>query len=253
MKVLMRLMNVTFLELVRQKLVFAIAFLALFLLALSFLLGAMSLDERLRILLHISFGSLHILLVLLVLVLGAHHWQKEIDRQTLFMLLARPVTRGRLFWGKYLGLLALTLLFQVVFALLQLVLISEKLILTHFAWAHFNMWVEVAWLLAFVFSVSVVLRPVFAMGLALCFWLAGYWQNEMAFFAQKFQSDLFLGLSKIAPYLFPQFVGGELRSEYFLTQTLIPQWGGLATLQVFLYTLLLLVWGEQRFQRRDLV
>lgn len=253
MKVIGALLRVTFLELIRQKIVIILAFVSAFLLLVSLMLGSLTIEEQFRILLHLSFSSIQFILVLLAIMVGAYHWQKERDRQTLFMLLARPLSRSQLFWGKFLGVGSMLMFFQLILALIQFVLLPNQFMTLRFLWAHFNLSVEIFFVLAGVFSLSVVWRPILAIGITISLWLAGYWQVEFYFFAEKLKMTSFALLSKVAPFLFPQIIGSELRSLHFLSDQLVNDWGGLATLQVFVYGLLLLTLGEKFLNRRDLV
>lgn len=253
MKVILTLMRVTFLELIRQKIVIVLAFVSAFLFLVSLMLGSLTIEEQYRILLHLSFSSIQYILVLLAIMVGAYHWQKERDRQTLFMLLARPLSRSQLFWGKFLGVLAMLLFFQLILLIIQFILLPNQFTVSRFLWAHLNLSVEIFFVLAGVFSLSVVWRPILAIGITISLWLAGYWQVEFHYFAEKLKMTSFEFLSQMAPYLFPQIVGSELRSLHFLSENLVTDWGGLATLQVFFYGLVLLMLGETFLNRRDLV
>lgn len=253
MKVIFTLMRVSFLELIRQKIVVILAFVSAFLLLIAMMLGSLSIEEQFRILLHLSFSSIQYVLILLAIMVGAYHWQKERDRQTLFMLLARPLSRSQLYWGKFFGIYSLLIFFQMILLVTQYFLLPNQFQLSRFFWAHLNLSVEIFLILAGVFSLSIVWRPILAIGVTISLWLAGYWQVEFQFFAQKLKMDSFEILSQIAPYIFPQIVGAELRSVHFLEGSLVNQWGSLATLQVLLYGLVLLMLGDHFFQRRDLV
>jgi len=254
MKACLSIAKVTFIEFARQRVVFIIGFVAIFLVLLTLLLSSMSLNERLRITVHIGFGSIQFMQALLALFLGGTLLSKEIERQTLFTLLARPVSRRLIFWSKWLGLAILLAHFQILLGFLHAVLIFEGVDWLRFVWAHLELYVETLCLLSVAMSLSVILRPALVIASTFSIWLGGYWQNELLYFSERSKSVLFFWVAEASPFIFPHFViGSELRSVYFLTEDMIAKWGVLSFSQIILYSLVFLFIGDTLFSRRDLV
>jgi len=253
MRPLVAIAKVTFLEIARQKIVFLMGFLAVFLVLITLLLSSMSLDERLRITIHLGFGSIQIMQVFLAIFLGSTLWSRELDRRTLFTLLSRPVSRHLVFWSKYFGMLILLAHFQIFLAILHAVLIREGVSWTRFVWAHLALFIESLCILSVTMSLSVVLRPALVIATAFTIWLGGYWQNEISYFATKTGSTFFALFADVSNYIFPRFViGTEIRSVYFLTHNIVERWGLLSLLHIFLYSLIFLSVGEWLFSKKDL-
>jgi Cu-processing system permease protein len=248
------LSKVTAIELARQKIVFITGFVALFLILVSLLLASLSLDEKLRITVHIGFGAIQITQVFLAVFLGSTLLFKELERQTLFVLLARPISRGQLFWSKWLGVSILLLLFHGGLFCVHGFLIGDNINWLRFCWAHFVLYIETLCILSIAFGLSTFLRPSLVIGLVLSLWLSGHWQKELVYFAEKTKETFFLGFADLSYYLFPKFfVGVELRSVYFLSHETINSWGVLGLFHMILYGLLMLLLGSFIFDKRDLV
>lgn len=253
MRAFFAISRVTFIEFARQRFVFFMGFVALFLVLVTLLLASMSLDERLRITIHIGFSSIQFMQVLLALFLGSTLWSKELDRQTLFTLLARPVSRRLIFWSKWFGLAALLAHFQFFLALLHAALIWEGVEWARFLWTHLQLYFESLCILSVAMSLSVLLRPALVIATTFSIWLGGYWQHELLYFAERSKSPFFMMFAEASSYLFPKFVvGTELRSVYFLADGMVEQWGLLSVVHIVLYALVLLFIGDTLFTRRDL-
>jgi ABC-type transport system involved in multi-copper enzyme maturation permease subunit len=253
MRAFLAISRVTFVEFARQKVVFVTAFVAVFLVLLTLLLSSMSLDERLRITVHIGFGSIQFTQALLALFLGGTLLSKELERQTLFILLARPISRRLIFWSKWFGMAVLLAHFQLLMGSLHAILIFEGVDWIRFLWSHVELYFETLCLLSVAISLSVVLRPALVIASTFSIWLAGYWQNELTYFAERTKSPLFSFFAEASHYIFPNFViGTELRSVYFLSRDMIENWGFLSLLQIVLYSLIFLFVGDSSFHRRDL-
>lgn len=253
MRSIWALARVTFLELVRQKYILLLGFVGVFLLSVSFFISTLSFDEKLRILIHLGFSSFQFILVSMALLVGSNHWQKEIERQTLLLLVSRPLSRVQIFYGKFIGIGMLLVVFSFLFLCLHYLMIGHDVKLSRFLWAHLDLLIEAFFVLAISFSLSLKLRPALSFATSFSFWLAGHWQSELAFFAKKSQSWLFHQVLEVSPYFFPQFVSAELRSVYFMTEELIQNWGGSSLLQIFLLANLWLLLGERLFNKRDLI
>jgi len=84
----------------------AFRILALFLvvmLAVARLVEPLALGEGRRVTLDLGLGLMSLFGLLLILLLGTRVVQKEIERKTILLILARPVGRGEFLAGKFLG------------------------------------------------------------------------------------------------------------------------------------------------------
>lgn len=121
---------VTFKEGVRNRSVYGIFLLALFLLCANFFTTGMALKDTGKITIDIALSSVSLAGLLLVLFVGINLIAKDMDRRTIFMILSRPISRSQYLIGKFLGvamLIAATLLMLSVMAMLSIIVFKLQL------------------------------------------------------------------------------------------------------------------------------
>ena len=106
----------TFLELVRNRVLYMFLFFAVFLLFLMLALGQLSFAEQFRLSISLGLASIHMCLVALTIFIGGSIVYKEIDRLTILTVLVRPLSRPQFLVGKYLGFLQLMFSFNLGFS-----------------------------------------------------------------------------------------------------------------------------------------
>src|SRR5688572_46674 len=97
------LAKTSFRELVRERVFWLVAGLAIFLLCLSLLLGELSFDERERLLWDFGLAAAEIGALAMALFSGSYLIPREVERQTCLLILAKPVSRFQFLLGKWLG------------------------------------------------------------------------------------------------------------------------------------------------------
>ncbi|MFW5735690.1 MAG: ABC transporter permease [Oceanidesulfovibrio sp.] len=95
----------TFREAVRDRILYIIAVFVAVMILLSKVLGWISVNEDLKVVSDLGLMALSVFGALVVIFLGTQLIHKEIDKRTIYVILARPVGRGQYVIGKYLGLL----------------------------------------------------------------------------------------------------------------------------------------------------
>lgn len=96
------LARTTLREMLRERVFMVAVLIAIVLLALSFLLGALSFAEQRKILADFGFLAVQISGLGVSLFAGAYLLAKEIEKQTCLLILSRPVTRSQFILGKLL-------------------------------------------------------------------------------------------------------------------------------------------------------
>jgi ABC-type transport system involved in multi-copper enzyme maturation permease subunit len=99
----------TFRETVRERVLYNLVFFALLLTASSLLLGQLSIRQDEKIVKDLGLAAIDIFGTLIALFIGVGMIGKEIERRSLYPLLAKPLRRHEFLLGKFLGL-AFTLL-----------------------------------------------------------------------------------------------------------------------------------------------
>jgi ABC-type transport system involved in multi-copper enzyme maturation permease subunit len=102
----------TFRETVRDKILYNLILFALVMILSSIVLGYLTLGNEEKIILDLGLSAISIFGMLISIFIGIGLVHKELEKRTVYALLAKPVRRHELILGKYLGLL-FTLLVNV--------------------------------------------------------------------------------------------------------------------------------------------
>ena len=94
----------TFRETVRERVLYNLVFFAIAMTLSGFLLGQLSIRQDERILKNVGLASMEIFGTVIAIFIGVGLVSKEIERRSLYPLLAKPLTRTELFLGKFVGL-----------------------------------------------------------------------------------------------------------------------------------------------------
>lgn len=124
----------TFLEAVRNRVLYLLLVFGALMILLSKALGWVLIGETLKVITDVSLMTLSVFGALITIFLGTQMIYNEIDKRTIYVLLARPVPRWQFVIGKYLGLLltvltmiaALSLIFLAYLALMSSGLVEQE-------------------------------------------------------------------------------------------------------------------------------
>ncbi len=102
----------TFRETVRERVLYNLVFFAVLMTSAGLLVGQLSIRQNEKILKDIGLASMDLFGTLIAVFIGTGLVSKEIERRSLYPLLAKPLGRGEFFFGKFAGL-AFTLFVNV--------------------------------------------------------------------------------------------------------------------------------------------
>lgn len=111
----------TFRETVRERVLYNLVFFAILLTLAGLLLGQLSVRQDEKVLKDIGLAAMDLFGTVIAIFIGTGLVSKEIERRSLYPLLAKPLSRGEFFLGKFAGL-AFTLLVNLSVMLLGLLL-----------------------------------------------------------------------------------------------------------------------------------
>jgi ABC-type Na+ efflux pump permease subunit len=94
----------TYRETVRERVLYNLLFFAILMTLSGLLLGELSIRQDLKILKDIGLASMDLFGTLIAIFIGVGLVNKEIERRSLYPLLAKPLSRDEFFVGKFLGL-----------------------------------------------------------------------------------------------------------------------------------------------------
>lgn len=127
MQLLWPIALITFKEGIRNRSIYGISLLALLMLIANFLISNMIGHNVGKVAVDIALSAVSFSGLLLVLFVGINLMAKDLDRKTIYMVLAKPISRGQYIIGKFLGISLLIIVCMVIlscFAAVSLLLIK---------------------------------------------------------------------------------------------------------------------------------
>jgi ABC-type transport system involved in multi-copper enzyme maturation permease subunit len=243
----------TFRETVRERVLYNLVFFAVLMTLSGLLLGQLSIRQDEKIIKDIGLASIDLFGTAIGLILGVGLMSKEIERRSLYPLLAKPLTRSEFFLGKFVGL-AFTLLVNVgaMTAGLYATLLATKRtasleLLTGIFPLYLGFLLVVALAMFFSTVTSSTLAAVCTLGLA----LGGRY------------SDVFRNIREVAPetptflanalyYAVPNFRNFDFKSRVAYGEAVPIEVLGWVTAYAVLYLATVLGLGLAIFRGRDL-
>jgi Cu-processing system permease protein len=243
----------TFKEIIRDRILYGLLVFAVLFILFSLVLGQLSFAEQQRISLSFGFAGIHVCAIILALFVGSTLVAKEIEKQTILTLLARPLSRTSFLVGKYFGMLAT--IFCVV-AALGLLLLSISLALDWraqavFFWAIWGTMLECFIVLALVIFFGTWTKPALAVSFVLGLVLVGHWLGDLDFFARKSENATFLLLNSVVQAVVPRLESFNWRSEVIYSESLTLGSIVKATGYSFLWSVIILSGAHFIFRRKD--
>jgi Cu-processing system permease protein len=205
MKSILVIAGNTFREVIRDRVLYGLIVFAIMLLFLSLALGQLSFDENIRLSANFGFTGIHIAVVVLAVFVGSTLVSKEIDKQTILTLLARPISRAQFIVGKSVGLMSVLVIVAtgLAFILSAFLYLLDFNFSPHFLTAVFGVLLESAVLLALAMFFGSFARPMMTVVFTVAVFLLGHWVESLHFFVKKSESDLFKIVGTVITYIVP--------------------------------------------------
>jgi ABC-type transport system involved in multi-copper enzyme maturation permease subunit len=243
----------TFRETVRERVLYNLVFFAILMTLSGLLLGDLSIREDEKIIKDIGLAAMDAFGTLIAIFLGVGLVSKEIERRSLYPLLAKPLGRTEFFLGKFAGLgftLFVNIALMTVGVYMALVLARRPLplaLLKGVYGIYLGLLLVVALALLFSSLTSGALAAVCTVGLV----IAGRFSDVIRS-AREVVPAAPRWLVSLLYYLLPNFANFDLKEQAAYGDP-IPLWS-LAWITVYavVYTAIVLGLGTASFRRREL-
>lgn len=253
MKKVFVIANTTLQEMIREKLFIVIIFMAAILFGISLLLGALSFSEQQRILSNLGFTAIEVASVGISLFAGAFLISKEVEKQTLLLVLARPISRDQFLMGKVSGIITLNTLMVVALGVVLYILLGASPDLLNLVTILSSIWFEALIALSLVIFFSVVVRPILALLMSFGILMLGQWIPDLQFFAEKSKDLFFINAVKVVTWVTPNLFRFNWKSYYFLESGFESQDVVWMVAHSAGWTLIVFVFACLIFRRKDIV
>ncbi|HTU33328.1 MAG TPA: ABC transporter permease [Candidatus Acidoferrum sp.] len=247
----------TFREAVRDRVLYNLVFFGLLMIGAAILMGQISIGIERLVIINLGLSAISIIGLVMAVFIGVGLVYKEIEKRTLYTLLARPVKRSQFLVGKYAGLL-LTLLVNTGFMTLGLAIAlfwvgrpfvrADVTILV----AVYFILLELALVTALALFFSCFSSPMLSTLFTLAIYITGVFAADIRNFGQLTKSPLIEGFTEVVYYLVPNFhnfnaIEAAGHGNY-VPGSLIWQ----NTLYTVLYAAIVLIASSAIFSRRNL-
>ncbi|MEJ2110039.1 MAG: ABC transporter permease [Acidobacteriota bacterium] len=253
----------TFRENIRDKVLYNLILFALIMILSSLLIGQLSLGNEVKIILDLGLASISIFGMLIAVFLGIGLVYKEIDKRTIFALLAKPVHRYEFILGKYLGLLYTLFVNVIVMAIgLELAILYHGTVswdgLLRLVPAVFLIFLSLALVTAIALLFSTFSTPALSALFTFFLWVIGHFSRDLLRFSEISESGFVKWICSIAYYVIPNLTIFKIvDSRYLMPDAAAvyrqadPVLIGSTTLYCLLYCAVILSLSVLIFLRRD--
>lgn len=249
-------------ENIRDKILYNLILFALLMILSSFLLGQLTLGYEDKVIVDLGLSAISIFGTLIAIFIGIGLVYKELERRTVYALLAKPVHRWEFILGKYLGLL-LTLLINVSVMTLGLWLVlayNGNVSLASYARllpAVYLIYLSLALTTAVALVFSAFSTPALSALFTFFLWLIGHFNADLLLFAVIAKSAVAEHLARFLYYVLPNISNFSTVDSRNVIQSaayyepIRAAAVGWATVYAVLYCAVLLVIAATVFSRRD--
>ncbi|PYT43500.1 MAG: hypothetical protein DMG45_06730 [Acidobacteria bacterium] len=200
----------TFREAVRDRVLYNLVFFALLMIAASVAVGQISIGIEQTVIVSLGLSAISVIGLLISVFLGVALVSKEMDKRTLYALLAKPVRRWEFLLGKF-GGLVLTLTVNTAAMALGLLLVmlyvkhglggSDTVVLVAVYFILLKLALVVALALLFSCFTTPLLAILFTVGL----YIVGLYVQELRNLPVQVMSPAMSAFTKWLSYLLPNF------------------------------------------------
>ena len=243
----------TFRESLRDKILYNLLLFAGMLIGFSVLLADLSITEHHKIVTDMGLAAINFTGIIIAMFVGISLVNKEIDRRTVYTIMARPISRTCFILGKYAGL-ALTL-FVNVSIMLSVFLITLWLYHVPVGLAIFQavglIFMELLIVTAIALFFSTFSSSTLSAILTLGIYVIGHLTTDLKSVAGKSASETSRAIMNGLYFLCPNLEALNIKGQAAMGIPVGPDYFVLAALYGFAYAAVLVTGACLVFQRRD--
>jgi ABC-type transport system involved in multi-copper enzyme maturation permease subunit len=255
-----------FKESVRDKVLYNLVFFAVFLIAVSFLLGQLTAGQDIKIIKDLGLAAISMFGLFIAVFIGIGLVSKEVERRSIYSLLSKPIRRQEFIVGKYLGLV-LTLLVNV-----GVMTAAYYAVLACMAWvaggwflpgweaqavdpallkAIGMIFLQLMMMTALALLFSTFTSPMLATALTLGLYVIGHFNADLRHFETVVSSRPVILLARALYYVLPNLAPLDIKARVVHALPVPAGYLLLNTAYALIYISALLVAATLIFMRRD--
>jgi ABC-type transport system involved in multi-copper enzyme maturation permease subunit len=255
-----------FRESVRDRVPYSIVLFAVLLIASSFLLGQLTAGQDVKIIKDLGLAATAVFGLFIAIFIGIGLVSKEVERKSIYALLAKPISRPQLILGKYAGLV-LTLAVNIAVMTLAMYVVLAYMTWTESAvfqsaWdapgidpallkAVFLIFVELMLVTAIAVFFTTFSTPILSAALTFGLYVAGHFNADLRNFEQVVDSKAAAWLARGMYHLLPDLSAFDVKTEVVHGLAVPMSYVATETVYGVLYIAVLLLAAIVIFSRRD--
>jgi len=217
-----------FKESVRDRVLYNLVFFAILLMSSSYLLGQLTAGQDVKIIKDLGLGAIAVFGLFIAIFIGIGLVSKEVERRSIYSLLAKPISRPQFIAGKYTGLV-LTLAVNVA-----VMTVALYLVLGYMTWmetAEFKaswdapgvdprmlkavvlIFVELMIITAIALFFSTFSTPLLSAALTFGFYIAGHFNADLRNFEQVVSSRPAAWLARGLYHVLPDLSAFDVKTQ----------------------------------------
>ncbi len=243
----------TFREAVRDKVLVTLLVFALLVMGSAKVIQPLAMGEEAKVIKDLGLSAITLFGVLIAVLVGGRLVYKEVDKRTIYIVLAKPVRRWEFIVGKYLGLMAVLLASMAVMTagfyiimLLTGIRLSATLLLAVLMTAF-----ELSVLTAVAIFFSTFVTPIASAVFTFAVYFVGHLTQDLRLLAAMSPSPLVKVVTQVLYYILPNLANFNVRGEVVHDVVLSPQTLAISVLYGLVYTATMLLIAVLVFNRKD--
>jgi len=242
----------TFKENLRDKILYNLVFFGLLLIGSSILLSTLTMGEQAKIIQDIGLGSINLFGVIIAIFVGIGLVSKEIEKRTIYTIIAKPVQRYQFLLGRYCGL-ALTLLVNtaIMVGFFFILLVGKISLGSGLIKAISLIYIELLVIMAVAVMFSSFTTPTLSASFTLAIYVIGHLTADLRVLGAKLQNELTTGILNGLYYMLPNLEYFNVKGPAVHGIAIAPLYVVSAIVYGVLYGAVILLIACVIFQRRD--
>ncbi len=243
-----------FREVIRDRVLYLIGFYALVMAVALRLLPEVAVTAQDKVILDVGLAASSLLGLLVAVFIGTGLVSKEIEKRTVLVLIAKPVSRMEFMLGKHLGLSAVLAVLVVAMTAINLVLLEASQIeyplvslLVSAAYSFLELMLITAAAIAFGVFTSSILASLLTLGI----YLMGHSSRDLLALGRLTENPGFQQVTQAAYLILPDLSRLTLRNDAVYGVLPGPETLALNAVYALVYTALLLLLAVVSFARRE--
>jgi ABC-type transport system involved in multi-copper enzyme maturation permease subunit len=255
-----------FRESVRDKVLYNLVLFAVLMIGASFLIGQLTAGQDIKIIKDLGLAATSVFGLFIAVFIGIGLVSKEVEKRSIYSLLAKPIERRELVVGKYAGLvLTLGVNVAVMAAALYVVLAYMRWVAPEGMLKALDapavdpalmkaialIFAELAVVTAIALFFSTFSTPILAATFTFALFVAGHFSSDLRDFGQVVDSPLAVYLARGVYWVLPNLAAFDVKQQVVHAQPVAAGYMALTAAYGVLYVAALLTASVLIFSRRD--